>query len=77
MFYVCLCRALQPFGHALVEAGKAFLGMEQEKNTLRDVLEYEAGKRLDLFSQSFMIFVLPYSLIFTGGNLLCSRKVCA
>ena len=32
---------------ALVEAGKAFFGMEQEKNALRGVLEYEAGKRLD------------------------------
>ena len=47
MFYVCLCRALQPFGRALVEAGKAFFGMEQEKNALRGVLEYEAGKRFD------------------------------
>ena len=33
--------------HALVEAGKAFFGMEQEKNALYDVLEFEAGKRLD------------------------------
>ena len=46
MFSVCLCRVLQPFGHAPVEAGKAFFGMEQEKNALRGVLEYEAGKRL-------------------------------
>ena len=37
----------QPFGHALVEAGKAFFGMEQEKSALRGFLEYEAGKRLD------------------------------
>ena len=47
MFSVRLCRALQPFGHALVEAGKAFFGMEQEKSALRGLLEYEAGKRLD------------------------------
>ena len=47
MFSVCLCRALKPFGRALVEAGKAFFGMEQEKNALRGILEYEAGKRLD------------------------------
>ena len=47
MLLVCLCCVLQPFGRALVEAGKAFFGMEQEKNTLHGVLEYEAGKRLD------------------------------
>ena len=47
MFFVHLCHALQPFGHALVEAGKAFFGMEQEKSALRGLLEYEVGKRLD------------------------------
>ena len=47
LFSVSLCRALQPFGHALVEAGKAFFGMEQEKSALRGLLEYEAGKCLD------------------------------
>ena len=47
MFFVCLFCALQPFGHALVEAGKAFFGMEQEKNALHGVLEFEAGKPLD------------------------------
>ena len=44
LFSVDLCRALQPFGRALVEAGKAFFGMEQEKSALRGLLEYEAGK---------------------------------
>ena len=33
--FVCSCCILQPFGRALVEAGKAFFGMEQEKNVLR------------------------------------------
>ena len=47
MIPVCLFCILQPFGRALVEAGKAFFGMEQEKNALRGVLEFEAGKRLD------------------------------
>ena len=74
---MCLCIALQPFGRALVEAGKAFFGMEQEKNALRGVLEYEAGKRLVYFNRSFMTLVLPYSLVFTRVNLFCSRKVCA
>ena len=47
MFSVRLCRALQPFGRGLVEAGKAFFGMEQEKSALCGLLEYEAGKCLD------------------------------
>ena len=47
LFSVNLCRASQPFGRALVEAGKAFFGMEQEKSALRGLLEYEAGKCLD------------------------------
>ena len=47
MFVVCLFYVLQPFGRALVEAGKTFFGMEQEKNALRGVLEFEAGKHLD------------------------------
>ena len=47
MFVVCLFCVLQPFGRALVEAGKAFFGMEQEKNVLRGVLEFEAGKYFD------------------------------
>ena len=47
MFFVHICLALQPFGRALVEAGKAFFGMEQEKSAPRGLLEYEAGKRLD------------------------------
>ena len=46
--------------------------MEQEKNALRGVLEYEAGKRFDLFSQSFMIFLFSYSLTLIDGILLCS-----
>ena len=46
-FLVCLLYVLQPFGRALVEAGKAFCGMEQEKNALRRVLEFEAGKSFD------------------------------
>ena len=76
MFLVCLFCVLQPFGRALVEAGKAFFGMEQEKNALRGVLEYETGKRFDLFRQSFMIFVFSYSLTLIDGILLCSQKVC-
>ena len=61
MFCVCLCFVLQPFGRALVEAGKAFFGMEQEKNVLRDVLEFEAGKRLDRLVRVFMkyCFLIP------------------
>ena len=47
MFFVCLLCVLQPFGRALVEASKAFFGMEQEKNVLRGVLQYEAGKCLE------------------------------
>ena len=46
-FFIYLCHALQPFGRALVEAGKAFFGMEQEKSALRGLLEYEAGKRFE------------------------------
>ena len=75
MFYVCLFCVLQPFGRALVEAGKAFFGMEQEKNALRGILEFEAGKRVDRLVRVFYEILLPYSLIFTGGHLLCSRKV--
>ena len=47
MFLVCLFWVLQPFGRALVEASRALFGMEPEKNALRGVLEFEAGKRLD------------------------------
>ena len=47
LFSVSLCRTLQPFGRALVETGKAFFGMEQEKSALRGLLEYETGKFLD------------------------------
>ena len=46
MLLVCLCCVLQPFRRALVEAGKAFFGMEQEKSALHGLLEYEASKRL-------------------------------
>ena len=47
IFSVRLCSYalfLQPFGHALVEAGKAFFNMEQERSTFRSVLESHAGK---------------------------------
>ena len=64
MFSVCLCRILQPFGHALVEAGNAFFGMEQEKDALCGVLAFKAGKRLDLLVRIFDEILLPYSLIF-------------
>ena len=47
MFSICLFCVLQPFGRALVEAGKVFFWMEQEKNVLHGVFEYEAGQRLD------------------------------
>ena len=56
-FSVCLCRALQPFGHALVEAGKAFFGMEQERSALRGLLEIHAGKCFDLF-WPILLFIL-------------------
>ena len=46
-----LCLALQPFGRAVIEAGKAFFGMEQEKGALRGLLEYETGKRFDQLRQ--------------------------
>ena len=71
---VSLCRALQPFGRALVEAGKAFFGMEQEKTTLRGLLEYEAGKCLDELGQNCMNLVPLYSLLFPGAILLLQPK---
>ena len=76
MFSVCLCYVLQPFGRALVEAGKALFGMEQEKNALRGILEFEAGKHLDRLVRVFYEILLPYSLIFADDHLLCSRIVC-
>ena len=46
-----LCLALQPFGRAVIEAGKAFFGMEQKKGALRGLLEYETGKCFDQLRQ--------------------------
>ena len=46
---VCLNIVLQPFGRALVEAGKAFFNMEQERGAFRGLLEIHAGKCFDLF----------------------------
>ena len=56
LFSIHLCLALQPFGRALVEAGKAFLGMEQEKGALRGLLEYETGKCFDQLRQKVCKF---------------------
>ena len=44
-----LCTVLQPFGRAMVEAGKAFFNMEQERGAIRGLLEIHAGKCFDLF----------------------------
>ena len=71
-----LYTVLQPFGRALVEAGKAFFGMEQEKGALRRIVEIQAGKCFDMFDQfcftscaSVLIFLLLCAL-----SLFCSRK---
>ena len=70
--------ALQPFGRALVEAGKAFFRMEQEKGALGGLLEIETGKCFDLLGQFFCIlcfcthcfsFVLYYFFVAEKGEL--------
>ena len=61
---MCLCIALQPFGRALVEAGKAFFGMEQEKGALRGLLEIEAGECFDLLGQFWVVFCASVLIIF-------------
>ena len=64
---MCLCTVLQPFGRALVEAGKTFFGMEQEKGVLHGLLEIQAGKYFDLFGQFCFTFCTPVLTVF----LLC------
>ena len=68
---MCLCTVLQPFGRALVEAGKAFFGMEQERGALRGLLEIHAGKCFDYLANSVLHFVHLCSLFF----FLCSVTV--
>ena len=43
-FHTLMSFVLQPFGRALVEAGKAFFRMEQEKSALRGLLKIETGE---------------------------------
>ena len=43
----CSFVILQPFGRALVEAGKAFFEMEREKNALHRVHEFGTSKGFD------------------------------
>ena len=48
---ICLLCVLQPFGRALVEAGKAFFEMEREKNVLHGILEFGTGKCFDCIAK--------------------------
>ena len=54
--------AFQPFGRALIESGKAFFEMEQERNTLRRVHESVSSKSFDSSNHvkffSFMMCLL-------------------
>ena len=64
-FFVSLGHALQPFGRALVEVGKAFFGMEQEKRALWGLLEYEMGKCFDQLRQKLYEFCASVLITFS------------
>ena len=71
---MCLCTVLQPFGRALVEAGKAFFNIEQERSTFRGILESHAGKCFNLFNQPCFIFCDPMFLdvLFHSIAIFCA-----
>ena len=54
--------AFQPFGRALIESGKAFFEMEQERNALRHVHDPVSCKSFDSINHlkilSFMLRLL-------------------
>ena len=63
-------RVTQPFGHALVELGKAFFHMEQERDGLRRMLDLLAGKP----STGCVIKNIVYALSFYFTNTIFLRS---
>ena len=64
----------QPFGRALVEAGKTFFNMEQERSTFREVLESHAGKCFNLSTFTFRCAPSFLDLLLHFVASFCSRK---
>ena len=73
-FFLAYVLFLQPFGRALVEAGKTFFNMEQERSTFREVLESHAGKRFNLSTFLFCCAPTFLDVLLHSVAAFCSRK---
>ena len=62
--------AFQPFGRALIESGKAFFEMEQERNTLRHVHESVSHKSFDLSNHLIFLSLMLRLLLLTSNFVM-------